>query len=136
MKKQKKKLYISLLVTAVFIGVLSGKEEIEFHFSANKAFYYLENGEYILAAEEFDTLISMRPNIYELYINKAVALANSEKYEDALKTFLEAEKINNSDPELYYNLAHLYDITGNEELKQACIEKGTELLFVKNIGEE
>ena len=131
-----KKIYILLLVAAVLTGLLLGKDEIAFHFSLNKASYYLENSDYVEAVDEFDALISQRPDMYELYINKAIALANLEKYEDALNTFRKAETINSTDPELYYNLAHLYDIMGEETLKQECIDKGTELTFEMNMREE
>lgn len=96
----------------------------------------MENTDYLQAANEFDFLISQEPNMYELYINKAVALANLEEFEEALRTFQEAETINNTDPELYYNLAHLYDIMGEEVLKQECLKKGTELAFEIDLRED
>ena len=74
--------------------------------------------------------------MYELYINKAIALANLGKYEEALKTFREAETINNTDADLYYNLAHLYDMMGDELSKQECLEKGTGLSFEIGLRKE
>lgn len=135
-KNKKKKIYIIILVILIVGGCFLGKDEIAFHFSLNKAFYYMEHYEYQQAVTEYTSLIKQKPEVYELYINKAVALANLEQYDDALKTFKQAENINSMDPELYYNLAHLYDIMGEKELEQECLDKGTELTFEANTKEE
>ena len=39
--------------------------------------------------------------------------ANAGRYDEAIATFSYAETLNDNDPELYYNMAYLYDMVGN-----------------------
>lgn len=61
-------------------------------------------------------------------------MAKLEEYQDALTSLKKAESLNNKDPDLYYNLAHLYDIMGEKSLYEQSLERGTILEFEKNTG--
>ncbi len=129
-------MFLFFLVAMFVIVCFVGRDRIEFQVALNKAFYYSEHGEYELEVREYDKLIEQNPEIYELYVNKAIALANSNKINEAISVFKKAESLNSSDPELYYNIAHLYDIIKDDELYQFYIEKGKVLEFQQNVEEE
>lgn len=92
----------------------------------------MENGNNEEAVKEYNSMIEKEPNVYELYVNKAIILAEMNDYDKALATFKEAEVINSNDPELYYNMAHLYNLIGNKTLEEECIEKAASLEFNTN----
>lgn len=86
----------------------------------------MEKGNKEEAVKEYNSMIEKEPDVYELYVNKAIILAEMNNYDGALAIFKEAETINSNDPELYYNMAHLYNLIGNRTLEE-CIEKAASL---------
>lgn len=88
----------------------------------------MENGDNEEAIQEYNSMIEREPNVYELYVNKAILLAEMSDYDMALATFKEAEAINSNDPQLYYNMAHLYNLMGNKTLEE-CVDKAASLDF-------
>ena len=131
----KKRIGILLAVCIMALLCIYGYEDIKFEYILNKAEYYAENGEHKNALEEYDKLLEIQPEMYELYFNKAVILGEQGKIEEAYNTFLEAEKINNTDPDLYYNIAHLYQDV-DEEQYQKYLEKGMLVEFEQGVLEE
>lgn len=119
---------IILIVGVCFVA----RDKIAFQISLNRAYYYMENGNNEEAVKEYNSMIEKEPNVYELYVNKAIILAEMNDYDKALATFKEAEVINSNDPELYYNMAHLYNLIGNKTLEEECIEKAASLEFNTN----
>ena len=132
-----KQLLIGICLILILVTVcIVGREKIEFQLMLNRAFYYSEKGDYEAEIRGYDKLIKQEPEIYELYVNKAIALANNNNIYDALSTFQEAELLNNNDPELYYNMAHLYEIIKDDEMYQFYMQKGTALEFQQNVREK
>jgi len=125
--KNKQLLFVIALISLLGIVCFFERDELVFHFSLNKAYYYSEHEQYENAIREYDSLIEMKPDVYELYVNKAILLATHGEYDEALTVFGQAESLNNADPELYYNLAHLYELMGNEEMYQQFVDKGAQL---------
>ena len=105
------------------------RDKIVFQMSLNRAYYYIGKGNNEEAIKEYDLMLEKEPNIYELYVNKVIILAEMNDYDEALATFKEAEAINPNDPELYYNMAHLYNLIGNRTLEEKCVEKAASLDF-------
>lgn len=123
----RKKIVIMVGIILI-IGVCFGaRDKIAFQISLNRAHYYMEKGNNEEAIKEYNSMIEKEPNVYELYVNKAILLAEMCDYDMALATFKEAEAINCNDSELYYNMAHLYSLMGNKTLEEECVDKATSL---------
>ncbi|MBR3016197.1 MAG: tetratricopeptide repeat protein [Clostridia bacterium] len=67
---------------------------------------------------------------------KAIMQANAGRYDEAIATFSYAETLNDNDPELYYNMAYLYDMVGNTDMYEQCLNKGTALEFENSLKGE
>ncbi len=130
----KKKIIICSLAILTALIVALSYNKIVFVFSLYKADYFLQQQDYSQALSEYNKLIESNPDVYELHFNKGIILAKLEEYQDALTSLKKAESLNNKDPDLYYNLAHLYDIMGEKSLYEQSLERGTILEFEKNTG--
>ena len=136
-KNRKSIIAVMLIIMAILC--FFARDAISFQFSLNKAFYYSEHEEYEEyenAIAEYDSLIAQKPDLYELYVNKAIMQANAGRYDEAIATFSYAETLNDNDPELYYNMAYLYDMVGNTDMYEQCLNKGTALEFENSLKGE
>ena len=119
-----------VIIIGIFLSIgacFGARDKIVFQISLNRAHYYMENGNNEDAIKEYNSMIEKAPDVYELYVNKAILLAEMKDYDKALATFKEAEAINANDAELYYNMAHLYNLMGNRNLEEKCVDKAASL---------
>lgn len=125
-----RKKIVIIVALLLIVGVCFGaRDKIAFQISLNRAHYYMDKGNNEEALKEYNLMIQEEPEVYELYVNKAILLAEIGDYDMALATFKEAESINCNDPELYYNMAHLYNLLGDEKLEEECVNKAASLEF-------
>jgi tetratricopeptide (TPR) repeat protein len=66
------------------------------------------------AIREFDSTIIHNYTFIDAYIEKGIILHDQKKYAEALKTFQQAFKIVNNNPELYYWIGKSYEGLGNK----------------------
>lgn len=96
-----RKKIVVIIALLLIVGVsFSARDKIAFQISLNRAHYYMDKGNNEDALKEYNLMIEKEPEVYELYVNKAILLAEIGDYDMSLTTFKEAEGINCNDPEL------------------------------------
>jgi len=95
----------SLLLLSLFLGQL-----FTFAQSADSAQALLEQGKvyyeaekFILAEKTFQQALNLKPESYEAQLGLANSWHKQEKYQEAIDGYDLAEKLNESDPELYFD---------------------------------
>ena len=79
-----------------------------------RGLYYSNIGQDDLAIPEFDSTILHNYTFIDAYIEKGIILHDRKQYAEALKTFQQAFKIVNNNPELYYWIGQCYEGLGNK----------------------
>ena len=74
---------------------------------AREAFYraveFKKNGNYKEALEEYDKVLEIRPDFVNALINRANVKSLLNDHEGAIQDLDQAEKLENNEPEVYYN---------------------------------
>ena len=71
----------------------------------NKAKTFMDNGDYTSAIERLKSSVDLDGTVFETQYNLAVAYTKAEDYENAIKTYDEASKLNPDFVDLYYSKA-------------------------------
>ena len=84
------------------------------YFYRGLAYFYRNN--YERALEAFEMSLHLKPNVFEVMVNKGVILSLLSRYEEALRILIEADKIHKDDPDVLLNMANVYmDLEAKEE---------------------
>ncbi len=95
----------------------------EFHFKRGLVLY--EISKYGEGIKEFDTVISMSPEMTRAYVNRGKGKYQLKQYQGALEDFARAIDIDNTDTTAYNQLALTYYYMGNYP---KSVEANTELI--------
>jgi len=71
----------------------------------NKAKAFMDSGDYASAIERLKSSVDLDSTVFETQYNLAVAYTKAEDYENAIKTYDEASKINPDFSDIYYSRA-------------------------------
>jgi len=71
----------------------------------NKAKIFMDKGDYTSAIERLKSSVDLDASVFETQYNLAVAYTKAEDYENAIKTYDEASKINPDFADIYYSRA-------------------------------
>lgn len=71
----------------------------------NKAKAFMDKGDYTSAIERLKSSVDLDSTVFETQYNLAVAYTKAEDYENAIKTYDEASKINPDFADIYYSRA-------------------------------
>lgn len=130
---KKVRLCVVICLVILLIGLLYwGRKKIYFEYTLNKAFYYESRQQNSKAIEEYNKLIDLRSDLFELYINRAILEFQSNEKEASEKDFLHALELNPNEPSIYYNLAHFYS-EDDTTLSEYYLNIGIEKEFQRNM---
>lgn len=103
-----------------------------FHFNeGNKS---LRQEKWEEAEKNYKKALRHNEEFQETYINLSTTYFRAKKFDEALKTLRELEKINASNPLLHYNLACYYSLTNQPDASLVAIKSAVELGY-KNFQE-
>lgn len=71
----------------------------------NKAKSFMDRGDYVSAIERLKSSLDLDSSVFETQYNLAVAYTKAEDYENAIKTYDEASKLNPDFADIYYSRA-------------------------------
>lgn len=96
-----------LLASILFISVISTACINNFAIQElnNKAKDFMDKGDYVSAIERLKSSVDLDGSVFETQYNLAVAYTKAEDYENAIKTYNDAIKLNPNFPDAYYSLA-------------------------------
>lgn len=96
-----------LLASILFISVISTACINNFAIQElnNKAKDFMDKGDYVSAIERLKSSVDLDGSVFETQYNLAVAYTKVEDYENAIKTYNDAIKLNPNFPDAYYSLA-------------------------------
>lgn len=92
-----------------------------------KGMYYSNTKNYAKSIEQFDAAIKRDHRYLNAYIEKGKILLNQKKTNEALKTFLLANRITPSFPDAWYWIGRCQEILGNKTGAKENYEKAYEL---------
>lgn len=96
-----------LLASILFISVISTACINNFAVQElnNKAKDFMDKGDYVSAIERLKSSVDLDGSVFETQYNLAVAYTKAEDYQNAIKTYGDAIKLNPDFADAYYSLA-------------------------------
>ena len=96
-----------LLASILFISVISTACINNFAVQElnNKAKDFMDKGDYVSAIERLKSSVDLDGSVFETQYNLAVAYTKAEEYQNAIKTYGDAIKLNPDFADAYYSLA-------------------------------
>lgn len=107
---------IGLLEEAIedYLAALKAEPELDgVHLQLGRLFF--ESGQIERAVEEYTAGVHRDPDSPDAYYGRAVALAASDAYAEAIADYQKAAELGMSTPQLRNNLGHAFAITGDHE---------------------
>ncbi len=80
-----------------------------------KGLYYSYRNKYDSAAAMFNECIRRDWRFSDAHVEKGIILFAKKEYDEALKTFITAATVANTNPDAYYWMARCYEVAGNYE---------------------
>ena len=75
----------------------------------SRGIIFAEEGDYLNAIKDYDKALSLKQDYYDAHLNKAVALKNVSKLNEAIKYLEICIKLNPSDCKIYNNLGNIFN---------------------------
>ncbi len=96
-----------LLASILFVSVMSTACINNFAVQElnNKAKEFMDKGDYVSAIERLKSSVDLDRSVFETQYNLAVAYTKAEEYENAIKTYNDAIRLNSNFADAYYSLA-------------------------------
>ena len=75
----------------------------------SRGIIFAEEGDYLNAIKDYDKALSLKQDYYDAHLNKAVALKNVSKLNEAIKYLEICIKLRPSDYKIYNNLGNIFN---------------------------
>jgi len=98
-----------------------------------KGSYYSDTKQYEKAMEMFNQCIGRDWKFTDAYIEKGIVLYDLKNTDSALKVFIMAATVSNTNPDAWYWMARCYEVLGKKDLARVNYERA--LALDKNFGE-
>lgn len=115
-KKAKEYLDISININNVFPESYNSRGVI-----------FAEKGDYLNAIKDYDKALSLKKNYFDANLNKAVALKNIHKFNEAIKYLEICNKLKPNDCKIYNNLGNIFSSLKKYTLARNNYTKAIEL---------
>jgi len=104
-----KGIFISLVFSLVFSSLSLGQDSVQYYLNEGTKSYELEK--YSSAERAFSEATRLDPSNYNAVKKLADSKHKQDKFEDAILLYNNAENLNSTDPELYFNRGAAYVFT-------------------------
>ncbi len=101
--------------------------EVEAEFHNNIGFFYIKRNELVEAKHEFEKALEQKPMLKEALVNLADLMFITGSYEDALRYYQRATKLNPSNGYIYYQLGNCYMKLDDNKLARLAWERSLDL---------